>query len=750
LVLPLLLASICLWPQRISSSCDPAPDQFQGFSFLSADMLGAEIPSGPALIGFGELYEQYGPQRLVQRVDNVAEWRERFCDLPRAEDISTLVYKASIVDMEELRTAIASKSIPVPAQLRGNSFAHYLERHACTETVDYLIFAKECEPYVTQGNPWEDTPRSVADMEALISKGLQRFLGIKSHYIRLRYAYQLIRLAHYAGKYARVLELYAYLMPKIDNDPSLIEYWIEGHRAGALLALGDNVEASYRYAVVFKNCPSRRQSALQSFQIRSDEEWQQCLLKCRDDRERATLYVMRAYDEDSHAVEEMYRIYELDPSNEHLEPLLVKEMEELEQNLLGQEFNRYRQLNRSYQRPGADAGERIIELQQFVRQLLLDQRLPRLEFWKIAEGYLEVLAGDYYAARKTFEQAEELVDDRGLRRQLEIFQIVLRVSAWSNIDDEVEEEIVRLRRRSDLNQTYPDLRRFLSDKLTYLYRINDRPGKALLSQYSLRALKANPREEVIEDLMEVVRKDKPTQLEREMIRQDDGSTIENELIDMQALNLFNDYQLEAALENLKQIDRSAWDQFGLFNPFAERINDCVECPLPDSLQAFNRGELIEQLLDMEYQAKANAENRDLLYYRLGVAFYNMSYFSYSWRAMDYYRSGASLRAGYLQDGDNVTPHPVYPYGNREHFDCSMALYYFQKARQITVNPELAARATFWAAKCERNEYYVNRTEGAVRSFEFFQDLVDRYRETAYYQRVIDQCATFRLYAGTGE
>lgn len=712
-------------------------------------MLNPENDLRTRLISFEELYRQYGPQQVIQRFDNVAEWRERFCNRPRAEDINYLVYKASLSDMQELRTAIASKTIPVPFQLRSNSFAAYLERNGCTETVDYLTFAKECEPHVTRGDAWNATPRSVPDMERLIGKGLQRFLNIKSHYIRLRYAYQLIRLAHYAGKYEEVLELYAYLMPKIDHDPSLIEYWIEGHRAGALLALGDNVEASYRYALVFQNCPSRRESALQSFFIRSDREWQQCLLKCRDDRERATLYVMRAYEEDSHAVEEMYRIYELDPGNEHLEPLLVKEMKELEEDLLGLEFNSYRQLNRLYhQRPRPDAGERIIELQQFVRQVLLDRRLPRLEFWKIAEGYMEVLAGDYYAAGKTFEQAEKMVDEPALRRQLQIFQIVLRVSAWDIVDDDVEREVARLLRQDDLIRVFPDLERFLMDKLTYLYRLNDRPGKAFLSQYPLSALRANPREEIIEDLLTVVRKENPTQIERRMIQQEDGSTIENELIDMQAVNLLHDYQLEAALETLKQMDRTEWDQFGLFNPFAERINDCVHCPLPDTLKAFNRGELIEQLLDMEYQAKAKAANRDFLYYRLGLAFYNMSYFSYSWRAMDYYRSGASMRSGYLQDGDNVTPHPAFPYGNREHFDVSMALYYFQKARQITLNPELAARATFWAAKCERNEFYVNRPQGAVRTFEFFQDLIDRYSDTEYYQRVIDQCATFRLYAGT--
>ena len=80
-----------------------------------------------------------------------------------------------------------------------------------------------------------------------------------------------------------------------------------------------------------------------------------------------------------------------------------------------------------------------------------------------------------------------------------------------------------------------------------------------------------------------------------MIERDDGTTIQNDLIDIQATLLLNDYQLEAALETYKEMDRIEWDNFGLFNPFAQRINDCVHCPLPDSLRLYNKGELIEEI-----------------------------------------------------------------------------------------------------------------------------------------------------------
>ncbi len=75
-------------------------------------------------------------------------------------------------------------------------------------------------------------------MEALVERGLKAFPKTESHYVRLRYAYQLVRLAHYLKEYDYVLELYDYLMPKVDADPSLIYDWVEGHRAGGAAVAG--------------------------------------------------------------------------------------------------------------------------------------------------------------------------------------------------------------------------------------------------------------------------------------------------------------------------------------------------------------------------------------------------------------------------------------------------------------------------------------------------------------------------------
>ena len=377
----LLALPALLHPVQISGEqCLPDVYAFQGYSFVHPLMIEPRLPGAALTLDFQELYNRFGRQEQQQADENIEEWRQRFCDIPDLEDIRSVIYGYSIDDYLEISTAMTMKGAVIDPILRQNAFVRYLIRHKCLETIDYLLFAKDCEPYVTRrDDPWsqQDKTFRIQQMDQLIDKGLSVFLGIQSHYLRLRYAYQIIRLAHYSGQYQRVLDLWDYLMPKIDHDPSKIEFWILGHKAGALLALGKHVEASYLYARVFLHCPGKRESAYRSFRIKTDEEWRQCLLLCQDDQERTTLFAMRAYARDSKALEEMQAIYQLDPSSPYLEVLLAREIRKLERQFLGMEFTSHRESNRRYHGvPEAGIRSYLIALQGFVRKDNADDTVP--------------------------------------------------------------------------------------------------------------------------------------------------------------------------------------------------------------------------------------------------------------------------------------------------------------------------------------------------------------------------------------
>lgn len=742
-LLTLLLVMVA--PYTISMGCGPQIS-FEGYSFVSPYLFNHKAAGAAFFSGFETFYRSLQKESTIKIDDNVEEWRQRFCKKARAEDIRTLIYQLSESELQYLRFQAEKGRAGVDFQIAANSFAAHLVRNQCVEVLDYLVFAKRCEPHVTIADPWEMQSRDQNAMFILIAEGLAAFNNVESHYVKLRYAYQVVRLAHYARDYEQAIELYEYLLPKIDFDPSIIEYWTMAHYAGALLAMGQNVKATYLFSKVFANCPSKRESSFLSYRIDTDEEWQQCLRLCVNDQERSTLYAMRASSRNSNILEEMQAIYSLFPQSEDLEVLAAKAVKNLEKDLLGHEYNEYKTQNKRYYNiPRPDAGRHALELLAFCQKAYKEAEVTRPNFWRLLEGYIEMLVGNNYDASNTFKYISGAIKEKTLKDQLDAFQLALKINAYEKVDEKIEEEVADIQRNNLVYHRFDDFANFLGDKLAYLYKAKN-PGKAFLCQYGPDDLKPNPKLELLDDLITVCNKDRPNAFERNMINKEGGTTILYDLLNMKATYQLSQFQPEAALETLKSMNRASWDDYGQFNPFLERVNDCVNCPLPDTVRAFNRGELLERLIDLDYKARAEPENSPVYYYQLGLAYYNMTYFSYSWKAMDFYRSGSSLQRGKFQKKE-IFSDPYYSIGNKENFNCSKALEYFEKTIQYTNDPELAAKAAFMAAKCQLNHHLVYADKGASRPTAMYDLMLKKYRDTEFVGRAIRECKYFQAYAG---
>lgn len=749
------LVLLCL-PTKISKGCGPYVDRaFYGYSFLNPNIIDVDAPKAPYFAGFEKIYKQLKPTEDIQQKDNLTEWNERFCNVAKLVDLQFIIYKASLTQMRSLKRAIRKKNSTLPLQLAANTFARHLHQNKCEEAVDYLIFAKRCEPYVMKRSSWNPVQRDTAAMQFLIKDGWREFKKNKSHYFKLRYAYQLIRLAHYKKDYVQTLELYDHLLPKIDNKPSLIEDWIEGHKAGALMGLGRNVEAAYLYSKIFQDTPSKRATAYQSFSIKTEEEWRACLRLCQTDEERATLYALRANDPNSLAVEDMKAIYEMVPQNEHLEFLLVREIQKLEKDLLGGDFNKKKKNNWRYHKiPRKQVGRNLLDLLKFVLVVGAEKKVKTPALWQIAEGYLELLGGDYYAAKNTLGHLRGSIKDEVLAEQLEALIMVANIDGLEEVNTEMEDLIVSYE-RTELFTKYPDFGKFVKDKLTYLYHEQGFEGKAFLEEHTLTELKYNPQLDLIEALIAICKKEKRSKLENKMVLKSDRvTTIESDLWDLKGTYYLGQMQIESALEAYRQMPRKDRADFGLFNPFRDLPIDCVNCRIIDTA-GYNKTVILEQILELEYKAKADMEKAAAYYYQIGNALYNMTYFGYEWEVADYFRSGASWYG--LKSGEAVFAAVGAPFGNHETVNCSLPLYYYDKAFRLAKNNELGARAAFMAAKCQQNQFFTSKGSDyslydnqipyvTAEYRQYFNILKDYYSETAFYKEVVEECLYFERYA----
>ena len=748
-----------------SGSCSPDATPFYGYTFLYPEIINKNAAYAPFFLRWGDYYQQIYFSKDVQREENIREWIERFCGQPEYADVEEVVYKSDIDDLVQLRNAALDKQkrTLLPYSMGGNTFAEMLALNGCTEVIDYLMYAKKCEPYVVaQGDGWTLPVRDLETMYTLINEGMGRFEQTASYFVRLRYAYQMIRMAHYAGNWKYTEELYNFLIPKIDlKKPSIVYYWIIGHLAGSMQQLKKYPEAAYRYSLVFRLCPSKRMQAWRSFFIRNDRDWEQTLRLCQTDVEKATLYAMRAGSSHAQAVEDLQQIYDLDPKNQQLELLLASDIQELEKIILRTAVTdlKYGQAIGDIKRQNAD--KHVLGLQKFVRQVVREKKVLNLKIWQAFEGYIELLAGDRYAAGNTWNRLEKKLDkkdtDKNLYRQLEIWYCLLDIMNLDTISTVKSDSVAYRVRSYNVFQQHPNFEPFLQDWLSQNYAGKSHPGKAIIAAYPTAALGYNPNLAVLDDLLKLADSNDPILLERTMMMDTSPDRIRAQLLEMKGAYLLSLGQPEAALATLRKIKPSEEIRLTKYSPFREKVGERVHREVYDTL-FLTRREIAEHIIDFEFRAKAaQAENLPeaaWYYYLIGLGYYNMSYFGYEWEVMDAYRSGYNqLR---LSQG------PVFslrnsPDGNRENTDVSLALSYFEKALNASKTPEMSARASFMAARCRQKQWFCNKEctykPGSKlipalpdEYLDYYNLLTTRYSNTKFYEAIVKECKWLEAYA----
>ena len=715
-----LVLFFSLYSLPIFSACQFKSQNLNYFPLIQSFIVNPTAPASPYFTSFKDIYLKFGKQTILQPNENINEWYERFCEVAPLSDIEWLIYQSDLSDIQELKNAVIQNTGLI-TYLRTNKFARHLVKNKCLETIEYLLFAKKCEPFVTADKDvWQTKKPDIQNMEALIQEGTKEFLTIESHYIRLRMAYQIIRLAHYSGQYSKVKYLYNYFIPKINHAPSTIQYWIEGHYAGALKALGERAKAAYFYARVFHHCPAKRESAFLSFEVRTDNDWLSALSFCENDQERTALYALRASFRNSRAVDEMIDIYSLHPKSNYLESILIQEIEKQEKK---------------------PVVEYIKKLDTFVKQVIDEKKVAHPEIWLLALGYLKYLNNDYFEAKLAFNAVAEYTQSKALQEQIAIFNMAIEIKEWEKINEEVAQRIWEFQSENEVFNRYPTLQSLLSKQVFQNLKNHGNPGLAVLYRFGFNAVKVNPSEEVIRDIKELAKKEIINPFEKSLMVLS-KKQFNTEIQALYATWLMTLNEWEAAEKAWQEIPLADIELFGKSNPFVERLNECVHCPVKSNERQLTKPQIVAEMLKLQYDIKANRTESPQYYYKMGLGLYNMSYFGYAWNVVDYFRSGSSLKAERLENASDRMKHPLYPNGNRENVDLSKALGYFEKAITLSTDKELSARATFMAARCEQKMSHVTKTANKRK---YFALLKTKYKDTQYYDKVIESCKYFKYY-----
>jgi tetratricopeptide (TPR) repeat protein len=727
--------------------------------------------------------------------DNVMEWSAYFGNRVAPVQVRDLIYLA---DRDALDTLygrlVESAAVAIPDSIAGNALAQDIARRRDIESLRYIIFARRCEGATIADTPWESKEQDSTELAGLAVRGEAEYAGCRSEFLKLRYAYQLVRLAHMSGDYPTAIERYDRL---VEPNPtrSIIRYWALGYKAGALKMLGDLPRSFYLFSQVFDSCEEHRELAMRDFTPADESEWNQTLELAGNDHERATLWMMRGLADDLLALGPLEKMYRFEPGSPRLEAMLLHQVELVEETIYSQQVTqthdrRSRRSSRSIEGEPVTAVGYIDSLENFTAVAARNGNVHDGALWFVTAGYLALMGGEFDRSRSLLDEALRVEqgnpDIIHQARLLRYLVSARRQEPFGAVDEEgVVAELEWLREKGMKNRHVKYDKAMLALARKYLTQ-GDVPKAALcfnaggddVSMASLLDMYASNDELARLDERIVARSG--NLFERKLL--DSFPLGHNEMLDLRGTRLLRQGRYGEALELFRSIVPGYWSRrvadigspaYGLpaIRWLGSGYGDSTEAvPVmrdfgasqgeadPDGgekngEETFNKLTFTERIAGLQQKAQSVPAHADSAYLAMANLFYNSTYWGYSgvlWRgnlvfdlrwylSPDGYPFNLPAVAERMARGERNF---YREYGSRE-----TARAYYDRARQATKNRELAAFCCYMmdiSRKQPQTSLHPTLSEDQ-QDRTGYNMLKDQYRATRFYSQIMRDCGTYAYF-----
>ena len=479
----------------------------------------------PFLLVYGSRY--YTNDTL--RNGNIEEWRQ-YLGLSY-EDTQYLVFKASREDLQNL-----SKG---KAVLDGNmSFAtaSFMKNHK--QALLYLAYAKYLEPYM-RIIPGEDTDfywdlpeyaynAGDLDYEKVKTVLTKSWNAESDNELKLRYGYQLVRLAHYTRRYQEAVQLFNQYVESLKMHTELY-YYALAQKAGALRGLGETQQANRDFIRVFANSYDLKTMAYTSLTMGWDNEidFADFVASAADNNERNDIFFMMGYSDFNNPVNEIEKIVATDPDAIQAKVLMVRAVNMIERRMLPSEPNWEQEGNNSlypYLSP-TDTESRAFFNQALRLSDMQRDKASDKNFWNLASSYLHFLNKDFDLAGRCLDNVQSTKDD--YLDMVNHLGAYLDICRQPKINADVEyylfdnyAELIKGEENYNYNYAYNT---FVGLVLANRYALQGERAKSYLTLHHIVQITDEPTEALVDDVQAFLNKKNKTSLECYLA---DNSTLE--------------------------------------------------------------------------------------------------------------------------------------------------------------------------------------------------------------------------------
>lgn len=695
---------------------------------------------------------------------NIVMWKEYTNGEVSKKDIDSFVYRFPLRAVRSLYNNIKKgELLEADAEVKENGFTQWLISRKDAEAVNYLAFAKECEPHAVALESYWDrdrsdyvtTKRDSVAMQSLVKEAIKRYEVAKKPAIRLRYAYQAIRMAFYSGNNNMASDLFNSMITT--REDNYLYYRSLSLKAGALYRAKKNNASAYLYSLVFDRCDELKKEAYTGFKWAVNGKISPLLALCKNEHEKAVIYVMQGlYDYDgerSTMLSAMQNAYSLDPKVRGIDILMTRSINKAESTLLEGIAT-------------TKKGDKVLnDLNTFAKKAAADGKSGHKAYWLLSSAYIYTLSGDIANTKKYLDLAAKEKMTANEQDVHYIITALYTVRKNGNITAKTEEELLpslrEIEQRAAKEKRYSIL--FSNIMLIMMKNVYVAQGNMVKAVYCYSKTYPSNTEYNFNDFMDdggsILEGMTPQQLHHveAFIRQPNKSEFELWLTENTVYNAATLYELEGT----KFIREYSFDsaiialkRAGKLKPIlpdvmVSHLKDEQDLNSSDKTVFYTKLDFAKRMQELEGKLRKNPKDSRAAYqYANGL--YSMSYYGKGHHAYDYYRSSVDQYA-YYQTKDRAR----LDYYQEEHYSVTRPEKYYMIAFENTTDKEMKARCLFMAAKCwqkscpstetypawgDNKDYYLHSLLNP-----HFAELKKDYSNTDFYNTATGTCSYFRDY-----
>ena len=781
------LVWVC-FPQNIIG-CGPGIDPYDYYtSFMSASLPDARAYQPFYYTGYSFLYDTQEP---VSPADVLANEWAGYCGVPVTDkDALAFVTQFKYDDLKKLYAHIEKKqALVVPAAVKTNSMSHYFIQSKDLEGLGYVMYAKQVEPFVVGDyNDWEAIQRDSLKMDKLMKNGRQLYNAAKTDFFKLKYGYQVMRLAHYSGNYHAALQAYDEMV-KGNNTQSILQPMSLALKAGALYHTGNTRESAYLFSKAFSASPVKRVSNYLGFDwaVDSKKTREEYLALCASNKEKADMLALFSLGTSTPETATMQKIYELNPSADVLQVLAIREINKLEESYLTPQLDREsggKTFFYNWSEGGTDSAlnankAEAKKLETFLHKVASEQKAPNPALFEIGAAYTALMQKDYTGSRALLDKAKAMNLSSKLDDQWQLTNLLLTVNAADKINDNFEEQILPslkwLSQKALADKQEGDgwsrppsqwkifYRNLLGEVMAKRYRQQgDRYKEALAvgsAEYIMNGGKPLEYGSQAADFLHNQSSGKDvatlysyltvkTKKPYAVFLTTNNSLKLAEVIDFAGTAYLRDNNYSKAIEWFSK-SPAASGKIIEKDPFKELMWDQEE-RLPADKVTTTKIAFAKEMQRLEGLVKTDKSKAAGHLYKMALGYYNTTYYGYAWQLVEYYRSGSD---GYYIPEDATE-------FQKNYYGCYKAHDYFKMAMDASSNKEFKAKCLFMMAKCSQKQVrqpqyaddnynwdlYDAKRKVYYSTFmnnKYFPQLKTEYGNTAFYKEAFNTCSYLR-------